>query len=352
MHRLSNEVYQWDISYLCDLPLVWESLNGRTVAVSGATGMIGTVLIDALMEQRSRGLDISVLVLGRSEARARERFPYFGESGFMFEELDICGQGVKPSTPADIAIHLASTTHPRAYATDPIGTIESNIGGLRNLLEHVEESSSKPLFLFASSVEVYGKGRGDAESFDESYSGDIDCCTLRAGYPEAKRLGEALCLAHASQRGVRVKIPRLPRTYGPTLLPSDTKALSQFIHNALSGEDVVLKSEGRQVFSYLHVTDTVAGLLWVLLKGEDGVAYNVADSESDIALRDLAGMIASIGGVEVRFDLPDAVERAGFSTADRAVMDSSRLKALGWTARYDIRSGLEMTMNALRELWK
>ena len=350
MHRLSNEVYQRDISYLCDLPLIWDSLDGHTVAISGATGMIGTVLVDVLMEKRSQGLDVNVLALGRNETRARDRLPYFGRPGFSFEELDICRQGAKPSTPADTVIHLASTTHPRAYATDPIGTIESNVGGLRNLLEYAEASSPAPLFLFASSVEVYGKGRGDVESFDESYSGDIDCCTLRAGYPEAKRLGEAMCIAHASQRGVRVKIPRLPRTYGPTLLPSDTKALSQFIHNALSGEDVVLKSEGKQVFSYLHVTDTVAGLLWVLLKGEDGVAYNVADPKSDISLRDLAGIIASVGGVEVRFELPDAVERAGFSTADRAVMDASRLRSLGWTARYDIRSGLGMTMGALRDV--
>ena len=351
MNQMACTAYRRDIAYLCDLPLDWGLLDGNTVAISGATGMIGSVLVDTLMAKRAQGLDVRVLALGRSEARAKERIAYFGEPGFTFEELDICNQGARPSAPADAVIHLASTTHPRAYATDPIGTIESNISGLRNLLEYVESTTSEPLFLFASSVEVYGKSRGDVESFDESYSGDIDCCTLRAGYPEAKRLGEAMCMAHASQRGVRVKIPRLPRTYGPTLLPTDTKALSQFIHNALSGEDVVLKSEGKQVFSYLHATDTAAGLLWVLLEGEDGVAYNVADQGSDVSLRDLAGMIASIGGVSVRFDLPDAVERAGFSTADRAVMDASRLKALGWCARYDMRSGLEMTMRALRDIW-
>lgn len=140
--------------------------------------------------------------------------------------------GVRPNRPADVVIHLASTTHPRAYASEPVSTITSNVTGLQNLLEYSLVGGNDHRdgrFVFASSVEIYGKNRGDAERFDEQYCGYIDPNTLRAGYPEAKRLGEALCQAYSEQHGIDFVIPRIARTYGPTLHKDDSKALSQFI---------------------------------------------------------------------------------------------------------------------------
>ena len=103
-----------------------------------------------------------------------------------------------------------------------------------------------------------------------------------------------------------------------------------------------------QYFSYLYIADTVAGLLTVLLKGETGAAYNIADERSDITLRDLAGIIADIAGRKVVFEIPDAVESAGYSKATKARLDSMKLQGLGWTAKYDIRQGLERTIEILR----
>lgn len=348
--RLSHPLYVEDLAFVCDCGADWSVLDGATVGISGATGLVGTFLVDVLMRKRMRdGLDVSVLALGRNEGRARLRLPYFDNSGFAFQTLDVSVPGAVPTQPADVVVHLASTTHPRAYATQPIQTITSNIMGLQNLLEWQLASSSKNgRFLFASSVEIYGQNRGDAEKFDESYCGYLDCNTLRAGYPEAKRLGEALCQAYTSQRGVHVYVPRLPRIYGPTLLPSDTKALSQFLRKAVAGEDVVLKSEGKQVYSYLYVADAVAALLWVLTRGREGVAYNAADCESDVSLRDLASLVAHAGGGSVVFELPDEVERAGYSTATKALLDATRLRELGWRAHYGIADGVERTVAMLR----
>ena len=128
---------------------------------------------------------------------------------------------------------------------------------------------------------------------------------------KSKRLGEAMCQAYRSEKGVEAVVARIARVYGPTLLPDDSKALSQFIHRSLVGEDVVLKSEGDAKFSYLHVADAVSGLLHILLLGNDGEAYNLADKGSDVMLRDLAGLIAKASGVKVVFELPDAREAAG-----------------------------------------
>ena len=350
MSRIDCKDYVNEIDVVCSLDLPWGRLEGKTVAVSGATGMIGSFLIDVLMRKNDiDGLGCSVLALGRSEEKARMRLPYFGREGFFFDEGSVTAPGYCPSASADFVLHLASSTHPRQYAIDPIGTIRANVDGLQNLLEYAADCGAR--LLFASSVEVYGQNRGDVERFSEDYCGDIDCNTLRACYNESKRLGEAMCQAYRSQKGVDAVVARIARVYGPTLLPGDSKALSQFIHRALVGEDVVLKSAGTQRFSYLHVADAVSGLLHVLLLGSDGEAYNLANEGSDITLKDLAGLVAKAGGVNVVFDLPDAEEAAGYSKATLALMDGYKAHdELGWTAKVPIVEGIPSTLDILRSL--
>ena len=348
MSRLGCAEYIAELDVVCALELPWEKLAGKRVAISGATGMIGAFLVDVLMRKNDlSGLGCDVVALGRSAGKARDRLPYFGRDRFAFEEGSVTSAGYRPAANADFVLHLASSTHPRQYATDPIGTIRANVDGLQNLLEYSAACGAR--LLFASSVEIYGQNRGDVERFGEDYCGDIDCNTLRACYNESKRLGEAMCQAYRSQRGVEAVIARIARVYGPTLLPDDSKALSQFIRRSLSGEDVVLKSEGTQRFSYLHVADAVSGLLYVLLCGEDGEAYNLADEGSDIALKDLAGLVAGAGGVKVVFDLPDAQEAAGYSKATLALMDGSKAKGLGWWPAFAIGGGVAETLAILKE---
>lgn len=354
MNRLDIPKYLADVESVASLPLDWEALRGTTVAVSGATGMIGALLVDVLLSaSRERSLGLHVVAIGRNEDRAKERLPHFGEPGFSFLEADVA-QSLPESLKADYFLHLASPTHPRAYSSDPIGTVRANVDGLENMLEATVSSKGAGMrgrLLLASSVEVYGENRGDIERFGEDYLGYIDCNTLRACYTEAKRLGEALCQAYRVQRGVEAVVARIARVYGPTLLPTDSKALSQFIGKALAGEDVVLKSAGTQRYSYLHAADAVSGLLTVLLLGADGGAYNLADPVSDVRLRDLAATVARAGGVGVEFGEPDPGEAAGYSKATLALMDGSKARSLGWRAHYGIEDGIAETLEVLRLLW-
>lgn len=343
MNIYDNELYLKDIQDVSLLDLPWEKIEGKSVFITGATGLLGSFLVDVLVEKNCK-----IYALGRSENRAKKRFkkiwerikfiPYDINNIIEFNDFDNI----------DYVIHLASNTHPVAYSTDPIGTITTNIIGLKNILDFSVQHNAKRC-VFASSIEVYGENRGDVEFFDEEYCGYINCNTLRAGYNESKRCGEALCQAYIKQKGLDVVISRFTRSYGPTILDSDTKALSQFIRNGLNSEDIILKSEGTQYFSYTYIADAISGLLTIILLGEKGEAYNIADEKSDIRLRDLARIVAENSNTRVIFDLPNEIEQQGFSKATKARLNGNKLKNLGWKMKYDIESGISRTLKILKD---
>lgn len=351
MELLQNAKYRKLVETLLGRFPDWSAFDDKTFVISGATGMIGSLLIDMLMTRNERlapEARCPVVAVSRSEKTARDRFgPWFGQREFQFLAHDV-SKPMGDLPPADILIHAASTTHPVQYAAEPINTIFANIDGARNMLD-VAGNKPGSRFLLLSSVEIYGENRGDVDYFDEGYCGYLDCNTLRAGYPEAKRVSEALCQAYAREKGTDTVILRLPRAYGPTMRMSDSKAVAQFIKKALAGEDIVLKSPGEQLYSYAFVGDAVLGMLYTLTRGERGQAYNLGDKGSDIKLKDLAALAAKNAGTRVVFQLPEESERAGYSTATKALLNADKLKALGWQAHYDIAQGIALTIEILRE---
>lgn len=354
MKLYNNKMYMEDVQRVGQLDLPWKKLKSKSIMLSGATGLLGSFLIDVLLEKNTTdNMNCTVYALGRNETRAKERFSkYADDQHLVFIPYDVKQPFIREDLGSvDYVLHLASNTHPMQYSTDPIGTITTNIIGVQNMLEFAVEHRSTR-FAFASSNEIYGENRGDVEFFDENYCGYINSNTMRAGYPESKRCGEALCQAYKAQKELDVVILRFTRSYGPTMLMSDTKAISQFIKKGVSGEDIVLKSSGTQYYSYQYMADSIAGLLTILLCGENGEAYNIAEEHSDIMLKDLAAIIAGINGKRVVFEIPDAVEAAGYSTATKARLDGSKLRKLGWSPQYNIENGMARTIRILRDLNK
>lgn len=352
MTLYDNCDYLDDIKSVCNLTLPWEKLHNKKLMLSGATGLIGSFLVDVILYKNTKDkLNCTIYALGRDERKVKKRFNQFSNDSHLVylsydANLPLSFSKIKN---VDYVLHLASNTHPILYATDPIGTITTNIIGLKNLLEFSVDHQIKR-FVFASSNEIYGENRGDIELFDEDYCGYINCNTLRAAYPESKRCGEALCQAYKEQKGLDVTIARFTRTYGPTMNMSDTKAVSQFIKNGIENEDIVLKSAGTQYYSYTYMADAVSGLLWILLTGKNGEAYNIADENGDITLKDLANVIAEINNKKVIFKIPDSIETAGYSKATKARLDGAKLMKLGWKPKYNINEGIKKTIRILKEI--
>ena len=345
--RISNQLYSEDIKIIED-SIDLAHLNGKSIMISGATGMIGTFMIDLIMHHNETTADkVKILALGRSKEKGLSRFPdYFNSPQFIFIETDIT-KPINCDYQIDYIIHGASTTHPIAYSTDPIGTITSNVLGTINLLDYGITHGLKR-FVYLSSVEVYGENRGDIDQFDENYCGYINPNTLRAGYPESKRLCEAICQAYRKQKNIETVVPRLARSFGPTMQMSDSKAIAQFIKNGLNGENIVLKSAGNQLYTYTYTPDAAAGIISCLLNGEDGEAYNIASDNNEITLKNLAALIANQCNVQVIYDIPSETEKAGYSTATKATMTSNKANHdLGWQALFSVESGIKRTIRIM-----
>lgn len=347
---INNKLYLESIKKIEQLKLDFEILKNKTILVAGARGLIGSFLIDVVMYlNKIKKLNCTVITIGRNRQKLIERFEcYQDNDNLKFYELDI-NQKIEIEEKIDYIVHGASNTHPIAYSTDPIGTITTNVIGLYNLLDLAVEKKIKK-FIFLSSVEIYGENNKNIDSFIEKDLGYIDCNTVRAGYPESKRLGESLCQAYIQKYGLDITIARISRVYGPTILKDDSKALSQFINKAVNNEDIILKSEGNQYFSYTYVGDVANAIILLLIKGKCGEAYNVADKNSNILLKDLAKLIANYVNKEVCFELPDEIERRGYSTATRAIIDGSKLEELGFTPLTSIDNGIKTTIDILKTI--
>ena len=162
-------------------------------------------------------------------------------------------------------------------------------------------------------------------------------------------MGETLCAAFNSQKQIDYVIARICRSYGPTLKKDDTKALSQFLQNAISGKDIVLKSKGNQYYSYIYSADAASAVIFLLLNGKCGEAYNVADEKSNITLKELATTIAGYSNTRVVFDLPSDIEKKGFSKAQRAILNPGKLEEMGWNAVFTISDGIKRTIDMMKE---
>lgn len=331
--------YKEDILQIFQQDLPWERLSGANILVTGATGLIGGCLVEALMMNPKR--DYQVYASGRNEERARLRFKDFADdSAFHFVKYDVM-QPLVCDVNFDYIIHAASNASPNFFAQKPVEVIKSNIDGVSHLMDYGLSHGMKRL-LYVSSGEVYGEG--DGRVFTEDYSGYVNCATPRACYPSSKRAAETLCVSYAAEYGADVVIARPCHTYGPHFTEQDNRVYAQFIRNVLRGEDIVMKSTGEQFRSWCYVVDCVSALLHILLKGENSQAYNIADTSSNISIRELAEMIAKIGGRKVVIDVPDADEKRGFNPVTKSVFSIEKLERLGWKVPASFIANLNATI--------
>lgn len=339
---INNDIYRSALERV--VPEI--AIEDGKILVTGASGLIGSCIIDLLMLANNHGQAYDVYALCRNAEKLRKRFSAFEKlSSLHFVEQDIC----KPLDSAisyDYIIHGASNADPQNYAKYPVETMLINLEGAKNILNYCKDHPSTKA-LMMSTFEVYGNAGKDV--YAESDSGIVDLNMIRSCYPESKRCMEILTRCYVDEYGVNAVIGRLCSIYGPTMAKDDSKAHAQFIRNGLNGEDIVLKSKGEQRRTYCYVIDAITGLLCVLEKGTAGDAYNIANENAIVSIAEVAKKIAELSGTKVVFSLPDELEKKGFSKPQNCILKNDKLKSLGWSGTYTIERGLRETLDILKK---
>lgn len=328
---------------------VYQKFHNKKFLITGATGMIGSFMVDILMRlNEKRNYCNEIYAMGRSLERGENRFlRYFENDLFHFIEQDVMDP-IKSEVNFDYIIHAASNANPNLYATEPAETLYGNFIGMSNILNY-SRNCSNPRVLFVSSGEMYGLAENsNTDGFSEEYVGYVDYSNARSCYPAGKRSAEVLCQSYIEEYGVDALIVRPCHIYGPTMLESDSRAISSFIRNAVYSEDIILKSTGEQIRSNCMVSDAVTGMFYVLLKGITGEAYNISADDSTYTIQNMAKIICSLSNQSLHFDLPTKEEAKGFSKVPVAILKNQKLKNLGWTSRLTLKEGFSKTISILK----
>lgn len=349
---LNNTEYQKQMARIINEGnLSLEKLKHTSVMITGAAGMLGSGLVDMLIYLNEvYKYNIQIFALGRTESKMRDRFgEYINRKYFNLIPMDISKE-LYLDHKVDYIIHAASNADPVMMANYPVDTLLANIVGMNNVLDLAKRKNVKRV-LYVSSGEMYGQPDETItqDGFYEDFCGVVDYSNPRSCYPSGKRAAEVLCQSYKSQYNVDVVIVRPCHCYGPTMTTSDSRAMSQFFRKMTRGEDIVLKSDGSLERSHCYVLDVAYAMIYVLLEGEIGEAYNIADSNSNASIKTIATLIAQEKQRSVVYDIPSDIEKLGFSKVVRAVLNPNKLLNIGWTPIISLEEGIKSTLKILED---
>lgn len=349
MIDFNNKIVQEDMEDLVSRKIDFSKLDGKTVLITGANGMLATYMVYFFMYLNIKKIyNIKVLALVRNKIKAEGRFGLFvNNPSFLLLEQDVC-EPVDYDGDIHFIIHAAGNASPKYILSDPVGIIEANVKGTLNILELAGRKKTERV-LYTSTREVYGRMPEDAVEISETDSGTLDFTELRACYPESKRMAETLLKSYSYQYHIPYVSVRLAFAYGPGMeIDGDGRVLADFVSDVVNRRNITLKSTGDAVRSFCYITDAVAGIMLALLHGTPGEAYNLANEDEEMKIRDIAKMATEAFpelNLEVIFDIP-AEQSLGYSKMGRTRLSTEKLKRIGWRCSVPFRIGIKRTIKS------
>ena len=306
------------------------SLEDKTVLITGGAGFVGSWICDTLIELNTRVICIDNLSSGLKENISH----LLGKENFLFVTHDV-SDPIRIETKVDYVMHLASRASPPEFEKYPLEILKSNTLGLINALEIARRDNAR--LLFTSTSEIYG----EATIFPtpETYRGYVNTLGIRGCYDEAKRAGEALCMAYLRQYDLDVRIVRIFNTYGPRMRADGVygRAVPRFMSQALNNDPLTIFGDGSQTRSFCYITDLVEGLLRYLTAGGlKGEVINIGNPQ-EYSVLDLANLIITMTGSDSRIEYHPLPQ----DDPTRRFPDISKARALlQWHPRVGLEDGL------------
>ncbi len=347
-----NKLWLSDIDKVIEFLPELESLDRKSILITGATGLICSAVVELLLRYNdTHNHKCRVIAAGRAYEKIQDRFKKLVDrDDFEFIQYDATKYDNIIETPVDFIIHGASNATPKAIVCEPVETMVSNFLGVKSLLDYAKKAKTKRV-LFISSSEVYGNNDNDKPYLENQY-GYIDLLKSRNSYSVSKRAAETLCASYADEYGVDSVIVRPGHIYGPTASPNDNRVSSAWAFSAARGEDIVMKSDGAQVRSYCYCLDCASAILKVLLVGRNGCAYNISNPDSIVSIRKMAELLAKFANVNLKREIPTELEKKGFNPMSNSSLDSTSLLELGWRGCFDANMGFLHTVEILKDQCK
>ena len=310
-------------------------LKNSRIMITGATGLIGNTIALRLSELSDRwGLGIRLFLVLRNEKKLSKELAVRIGKDVSVLNCDVAEFDF--SEPVDYIIHGASITSSKLMVENPVEVIRTNVQGTSKILEYALRQRVKSV-VFLSSMEAYGFTTDDVVLTEDNMQ-YLNPLSVRSCYPESKRMAENMCVAYSSQFGLHVKIVRLAQTFGRGVNINDGRVFAEFARNAAAHKDIVLLTDGSSKRMYLDVEDAVTGIVVVLLNGENGRAYNIANKDTYCSILEMAKLVASEIGqdkIKVRFS-KDVDTAKCFSPAHKFYLDVSAIEGLGWRPFSDL----------------
>lgn len=328
-----------DIAEILSAKLPWTSLSGKTVAVTGAYGMLAAYVVETLLALGK----VKVVALVRSEAKARERFHGHLDNPLLSIREYACKAPLPDIGPFNFIVHAASI--PRPDKEIPVDVLTPNVIGTYHLLEAAREQPLFEQFIFFSSGAVYGEMKS-SEPINEDMTFPIDQSDVANCYAIGKVTGESLCAAYRRQYGISTKMLRLAHTYGPGMdLNGDIRAFSEFIRSALQGDKITLHTAGTQKRSYCYISDATRAFFEILFNGKCGNAYNLVNQAESYSIRAFAELVAANAPRPIAIETGMQPTSGGYAPQhNAAILSDRKIKALGWTPTVGLAEGLRRTM--------
>lgn len=345
---MNKKILQEDLEVIVSANLTWEEFRNSTVLISGANGFLPAYMVETLLYlNTTRNLNLKIIGLVRNKEKALARFYHYKErTDLTFIVQDVC-ESINYDDKIDYIVHAASQASPKFYGTDPVGTLSANTLGTHNLLKLAHKHDLKS-FLYFSSSEVYGQVDNSQVPTKENQYGYLDPTNLRSCYAESKRIGETICISWFHQYSVPTRIVRPFHTYGPGMSLDDGRVYADFIANIVHNKDIVMNSDGTAIRAFCYLADAVRGFFTVLIKGENGQAYNIGNPQCEVSIFDLATQLVNFfpekGLTVVKKEILN--QEYIKSTISRNSPDISKIKELGWQPSTSIEIGFRRTLES------